>query len=440
MDQSLAQSPVLDLSTVKENEHYRFSPGGVSRMLFPLLTSLKRGGIARGVEWVSLNPKAPPWVSVEGINLHHVAMPPEKMAGYGSMKEEIWRLFHAMSPHIRAMHFWQEEYMDYTYLNRVFSEKMEELGRQEDLDGFYIHDFQLLPLGHMLHSNRPKIFRWHIPFIEEELPKPLHGALVRYLRCYDAVVVSTKGYLKGLQRIGFDGTIYRLYPYIDPSKYPSPSAEEVRLFRDRFGIREGDRLILNVGRLDPMKSQHSLIFALKRVLKKVPDAKVMFVGNGSFSSSREGIGTSKAERWLGYLKGLAAELGVADRIVFTGYLNERDLRSAYAACDLFVLPSFREGFGLVVVEAWLYKKPTIVSSSSGVCDIIEEGNNGLTFDPKNEKDLAWKIVGVLKDPDFAAQLGKAGHRKSRLCHLEAGIKKESEILRKYIGGEGNGTG
>jgi glycosyltransferase involved in cell wall biosynthesis len=439
MNQSLFQSPMVELSTLRENVDYRLSPGGVSRMLFPFLTSMKKRGIISAAEWIALNPQAPKWASVEGISLHHLTMPSDKMAGYGNYKEEIWRLFHAMKPHLKGPDFWQDEFMDYTYLNRLYSEKIEVLSRQVDFDGFYIHDFQLLPLGSMLHSSRPKIFRWHIPFVKEEVPKSLQGGLVRYLSGYDAVVVSTQRYLRDLKAIGYEGAAYHLYPYLDPSRYPQPKPEDINSLRERFGLREGDRLILNVGRMDPMKSQHSLILALKRILKKVPSAKVLLVGNGSFSSSKQGMGGSKAERWLNYLKSLAASQGVQDKVIFAGYLVEEELRTAYAACDLFALPSFREGFGLVVVEAWLYKKPTIVSSLAGISEMIKDGINGLTFDPGNERDLAWKTVSVLNDPEFARQLGRAGYRRSKACHLEAGIKNETEILTRYIGGIGNGS-
>jgi len=439
MNQSLSQSPMVELSTLKENVDYRLSPGGVSRMLFPFLVSMKKRGIISAADWLALNPQAPRMASAEGINLYHLAMPPEKMAGYGSVKEELWRLFHAMSPHTKGPDFWQDEFMDYTYLNRLYSEKMEELSRQIDFDGFYIHDFQLLPLGSMLHSSRPKIFRWHIPFLKEEVPKSLQGALVRYLSGYDAVIVSTRRYLRDLKAIGYSGAAYHLYPYIDPSNYTPPRPEWVVSLRERFGLRDDDRLILNVGRMDPMKSQHTLILALRRILKKVPTAKLLLVGNGSFSSSKQGLGGSKGERWLKHLKDLAASHGVSERVIFAGYLTEEELRTAYSECDLFVLPSRMEGFGLVVVEAWLYKKPTIVSSQAGISDMIADGTNGLTFDPGNDRDLAWKALSVLKDPEFARQLGRAGHRRSRLCHLEAGIRNETEILTKYIGGIGDGT-
>lgn len=437
-DPSLKHYPIVDISTLKENIDFRFTPGGVSRMLFPLLRELKEKGVIKGAEWVALNPNAPKKVSMDGLTLHNVSLLPEKLRGYGSAKEKIWRLFHSMEPEGAPPDFLQDEYVDYTYLNRVFSEQIHALEEHVDLDGYYVHDFQLLPLGHMLESLKPKIFRWHIPFMVEELPESWHGALLRYLSSYDVVVVSCKRYLWGLKYIGYRGPAYHLFPYIDPRKYAVPSRGEISELRGRLGVKQGERVILTVARLDPMKAQDKAIRALKKVALKVPEVKLVLVGNGSFSGSKSGIGLPKAELWLRYLEKLAKDLGVQEKVVFAGYVNERDLLAAYAMSDAFVLPSIREGFGLVVVEAWLYKKPVIVSSCAGVSDIISEGKNGLTFDPIDEDILAMQIIKVMKDDDLAVRLGASGFKSSKQCQLESGVNRESEILTKYIGGEGNG--
>jgi glycosyltransferase involved in cell wall biosynthesis len=437
-DPSLKQYPLMDISKLRENIDFRFSPGGVSRMLFPLLAELKDRGIIQGAEWIALNPSAPAKVSMDGLTLHNITLPPEKLKGYGSAKERIWRLFHSMEPEGTPPDFLQDEYVDYTYLNRVFSEEMHALEKHMDLDGYYVHDFQLLPLGHMLESPKPKIFRWHIPFMVEELPESWHGALLRYLNSYDAVIVSCKRYLHGLKYIGYKGPAYNLFPYLDPKKYAMPSVGAVKSFRERLNLKEGDRVILTVARLDPMKAQDKVIRALKKVASEVPEAKLVLVGNGSFSGSKSGIGLPKAELWLKYLEKLATDLRVRERVIFAGYVDESDLPAAYAMSDAFVLPSIREGFGLVVVEAWFYKKPTIVSSYAGVSDLISEGENGLTFDPMDEDLLAKKIIRILKDEEFAHRLGVSGFRRSRRCQLESGVSQEAEILTKYIGGEVNG--
>ncbi len=433
---NLAETNTLDLSSIVEGVDYKFSPGGVSRMLYPLLKHMRENGMIEGVEWISLNPNAPRKISIRGINLNHISLDAEKLMGYGNIKEGIWRLFHGFrSNPSETPDFWQDEYVDFTFLNRKFGELAYTLRRQVDLDGFYIHDFQLLPMGSMLHTPEPKIFRWHIPFREQELPKSWHSFLLRYLNSYDAIIVSCRRYLDGLRSLGYSGPAYHLYPYINPSNYSHPTSEEIQILREKLGLHEEDRVILTVARLDPMKAQDKVIFALKKVLAVFPKTKLILIGNGSFSSSKSGIGLSKAERWLQYLRNCVDKLDLTEHVVFAGYMGDKELCAAYALSDVFVLPSIREGFGLVVVEAWLYKKPVVVSTYAGIADLINEGENGLLFDPRDTDELASKIVMVMRSRGgLADKLGERGFKTSRLCGIDAVIKREIEILSKYIGG------
>jgi len=422
---------VANLSSLAEGFDYRLSPGGVSRMLYPLLKRMMESGIIEGVEWISLNPNAPSKASFKGINLNHITLPSAKLKGYGAVKEGIWRLFHGLwKPEIPE--FWCDEYIDYTFLNRRFSELAYTLHRQLDFDGFYIHDFQLLPMGSMLPTAEPKIFRWHIPFRTHDLPRSWQLALLKYLSYYDVVIVSCRTYLDELRRLGYEGDAFHIYPYVDPSQYTQPTAQQIQNLRDHLGISEGDKVLLTVARLDPMKAQDKVITALKTVVLKFPNTKLVLVGDGSFSSSK--LGLSKGERWLQHLKECVESKGLKGNVIFAGYLSEKDLGTVYAMCDAFILPSVREGFGLVVVEAWLYEKPVIVSSYAGVADLIEDGVNGLLFDPSKANQLASKIIKVLSDRDLAEKLGKEGFKTSTLCHIEEGIKKEAEVLTKYLGG------
>jgi glycosyltransferase involved in cell wall biosynthesis len=392
---------------------------------------MMESGIIEGVEWISLNPNAPSKASFKGINLNHITLPSAKLKGYGAVKEGIWRLFHGLwKPEIPE--FWCDEYIDYTFLNRRFSELAYTLHRQLDFDGFYIHDFQLLPMGSMLPTAEPKIFRWHIPFRTHDLPRSWQLALLKYLSYYDVVIVSCRTYLDELRRLGYEGDAFHIYPYVDPSQYTQPTAQQIQNLRDHLGISEGDKVLLTVARLDPMKAQDKVITALKTVVLKFPNTKLVLVGDGSFSSSK--LGLSKGERWLQHLKESVESKGLKGNVIFAGYLSEKDLGTVYAMCDAFILPSVREGFGLVVVEAWLYEKPVIVSSYAGVADLIEDGVNGLLFDPSKANQLASKIIKVLSDRDLAEKLGKEGFKTSTLCHIKEGIKKEAEVLTKYLGG------
>lgn len=198
-----------------------------------------------------------------------------------------------------------DEYIDYVYYNRKVAQVIDMLDREEDFDLIYIHDFQHIPLGSMVTSLKPKILRWHIPLEKELIPGEWLQSIDFYLNKYDAIVVSSKRYSKTLREMGYRGHIAEIYPYIDPGQYGKPSENDIESFCSRYGIKPSDKVILVVARMDPMKGQDRAIKALKIVKKKIPEAKLVLVGNGSFSSSKNGVGLSKGDRWAGYLKNLA---------------------------------------------------------------------------------------------------------------------------------------
>ncbi|MEM4311551.1 MAG: glycosyltransferase family 4 protein [Nitrososphaerales archaeon] len=424
----------LDLTLLKENRDYNFSPGGVTRMVFPLLKELTYKGLLKDTHWVSLNPFGPTKVIVDGITLNHISLPSEKLKGYGITKEFIWKTFHGLTQDLGPITqiFWQDEFSDFTFYNRLSAERILKLDRKHDFDLFYIHDFQQLAVGHMLHTLKPKIFRWHIPFDESSVPEEWRDFLSLYFNSYDAIIVSCKKYIKTLHHLGYNGKAYYAYPYIDSSPYVKPTKQELNNFCEKLKIDKEDKVILVVARLDPMKGQDRVIRALREVIKDFPEVKLLLIGNGSFSSSKQGIGLSKAERWLNHLKNLAKELEIEDKVIFTGYVSQRELNAAYYRCDLTILPSIKEGFGLVVIEGWLFKKPAIVSVKAGIAELINEGENGLLFNPEDEEALAYKISYLLNNPKKARILGNKGYDTSKKCLIDEGVKVESDILLGFL--------
>lgn len=420
----------FDLGLLAEGIDFEFTPGGVTRMVFPLLKRMLAGGIVEDAHWVSLNPMGPEEVTVDGISLHHVSLGAERMKGYGYTKEAIWKIFHGIPPELEpaSQLLWQDEFSDFAYYNRLSAERIVQLDRIHDFDLFYIHDFQQLPVGHMLHTLKPKVFRWHIPFDESVIPAEWKEFLSTYLNSYDAIVVSCKKYLETLSKFGYAGKAHYVYPYIDPSSYTEPTETDVDELCQSLGIRDEDRVVLVVARLDPIKGQDRAIRAVATVAEDIPNVKLVLVGNGSFSSSKQGIGLSKADKWLNELQILAVRLGIRNHVVFAGHLSQRQLNAAYKRCDLTVLPSVREGFGLVVIESWLYRKPTIVTSRAGIAELIEEGRNGLLFDPDDSPTLAERISDLLLSQKLARALGENGFATSKECLIDRGVKEELEVI------------
>ncbi len=165
-------NPVIELSSLTEGLDYRFSVGGLTRMVFPLVNRMLKDGTLEDAHWISLNPNGPSTIKVGGITLHHISLDKDRLAGYGNTKEAIWGAVHGITSNGRETQdmFWSDDFSEFEDDNRVSAELITKLDEKLDFDLFYIHDFQQLPVGRLLNTLKPKIFRWHIPFDQSMIP------------------------------------------------------------------------------------------------------------------------------------------------------------------------------------------------------------------------------------------------------------------------------
>jgi glycosyltransferase involved in cell wall biosynthesis len=421
----------VQLAGLREGIDYRFSPGGVTRMVYPIVRRLLREKVLREAHWIALNPHAPATVQLPDLTLHNIAIDGDRMEGYGKVKEAIWGRIHELSP--PAEHddlFWSEAFSEFAYYNRKTSELIETLDRTLDFDAFYIHDFQQLAVGHMLGTVKPKIFRWHIPFDASTIPEKWRSMLSTYLRSYDVIVVSTRGYAKSVRALDPTGKVVHQYPYVDPAEYSHPEPARIAELDQRLGIAADDVIALIVGRMDPIKGQDLAIRALEELAPEFPHLRLVLVGNGSFSGSAAGLGMSKSSLWRTHLEKMVVERGLGPRVIFTGHLGQLDLDCLFERCALTLLPSVREGFGLVAVEGWLHKRPAIISNRAGIAEIVRDGENALLFDPDHPGALAAQMRRLLDDPKgtLRTRLVRNARRTARRCSIDAAEQVESEML------------
>ena len=110
------------------------------------------------------------------------------------------------------------------------------------------------------------------------------------------------------------------------------------------------------------------------------------------------------------LRKLAAAEGVSESVVFHGRMADEALRSLYSSCDLFVLPSGGEGFGIVYLEAMAYARPVIAADAGGAPSVVRPGQSGWLVPYGDPAALAESICARLDDPEGSRSVGLQGRR------------------------------
>jgi glycosyltransferase involved in cell wall biosynthesis len=161
---------------------------------------------------------------------------------------------------------------------------------------------------------------------------------------------------------------------------------------EEYGMEPGAEIVGVVARLEPEKGHATLLEAWPTVLRAVPGAYLLLVGEGS---RREA------------LEAQARELRVAHRVIFTG--RRDDVPAVTAALDVAVLPSYREAQGLSILEAMALSRPIVASDVGGIPEMITDGVTGLLVPPHDAGALAAAVIRLLVDHPFADTLARAGH-------------------------------
>ncbi|HTK61368.1 MAG TPA: glycosyltransferase family 4 protein [Pseudonocardia sp.] len=261
-------------------------------------------------------------------------------------------------------------------------------------------------------------------------PLALLGPGLRRRAGIERVVASTHGHEVGwsmvpggrqaLRRIGTDADVVtvvsrytrrrfasafgplaaleHLSPGIDTHRFrPDPAARSE--LRARYGLGERP-VVACVSRLVARKGQDALIAALPEIRRRVPGAALLLVGDGPYGDR---------------LRRSAADLGVADHVVFTGAVRWDELPAHHNVGDVFALPCRTrgrgldvEGLGIVLLEAAATGLPVVAGRSGGAPETVRPGHTGEVVDGRDIGELAETLAGLLSDPDRAREMGAAG--------------------------------
>ncbi len=247
----------------------------------------------------------------------------------------------------------------------------------------------------------------------------------RLMQAVDAVVAATPADATHMLE-HYDANASRLHIIpcgVDVQHFrPQPQAEA----RARLHLAHGERLLLCIGRMEPLKGMDCLIRALALLHERDPHwrdvLRVLLIGGEP--EERPHAWNSEQQR----LHALRRELGVVPHVRFLGARPHHTLPDYYAAVDSLVVPSHYESFGMVALEALACGTPVIASRVGGLTATIEDGRSGVLIPPDDPLALAQQIAAVLCDREYAAAL-RTGARQRAARYSWQHITQE--VLRLY---------
>ncbi|HOJ51814.1 MAG TPA: glycosyltransferase family 4 protein [Syntrophales bacterium] len=194
-----------------------------------------------------------------------------------------------------------------------------------------------------------------------------------------------------------ESRITKIYNGIEWQEYdPHLLGEERSEIRTKLGLASEVPLVGAIGRLVWQKGFIFFLKAIPNIFHAVPQARFVLVGDGPLRAILE----EEAKR-----------LKILERTTFVGYTKEA--KKFLAAMDVVVIPSLREGFPMVTLEAMALEKPIVATEIDGITEQIHSGKEGILVPPQSPESLARAVIYLLQERAYAEQLGKAARKKVR---------------------------
>lgn len=251
------------------------------------------------------------------------------------------------------------------------------------------------PLIVTIHDLIPYVYpetvgKGYLKVFLEEMPRIIEES--------DKIITVSKCSKADIQRIFKvpDEKIVITYEAAEPIYKPMDKNLAKDYIKDNYGLN--GKFILYLGGFSPRKNLKGLINAFYEIHKDIPeDYKLVFPG--------------KQSRDYKDMKILGEALKISKRILFPGFVPVEDLPYLYNASELFVYPSFYEGFGLPPLEAMACGVPTITSNTSSIPEVV--GKSALLFNPFNNIELAEQMFKLITNESLAQEYSKKGLARSK---------------------------
>jgi glycosyltransferase involved in cell wall biosynthesis len=250
--------------------------------------------------------------------------------------------------------------------------------------------------------NVPMVFTFHTRYREyshyvsldqDTVKAVIHHWLGDYMRdCHHIIVPSNSIKQMLADEYGMDEQVTTLPTGINLAPYRAADSQSVREERG-WG---NDMVLISIGRLAKEKNWDTLIKAVAKVMQTHDDLRLVLIGEGEERKA---------------LQELARDLGVGDKVEFTGIVPYEEVPAHLKAANLFCFASVTETQGLVTMEAMAADLPVVAVEATGTSDVVESGRDGLLTE-NNANALAQAIARVIDHPDLMAQLREAAIQRA----------------------------
>ena len=204
---------------------------------------------------------------------------------------------------------------------------------------------------------------------------------------------------------------------VSPSFRPLARQAAARLVRERFDI--AGPYVLTIGDLQPRKNHLGLIRAFEEAMRARPELphQLLITGKDTWYSPE--------------IRGAAAKSPLSSRIHFTGFAEDRDLPALYGGCDLFIFPSFYEGFGLPILEAMACGRAVACSNTSAMPEVADSA--ALLFDPASIAEMTRALLDLLLDAELRGRMERLGIQRAAHFGWERTARETLNVYYEVAG-------
>ncbi len=307
---------------------------------------------------------------------------------------------------------------DYQPYETVLASKMVDVVKNEKLDLLHVHYAIPHASAAFMATQILKSQGIEIPFITT-----LHGTditLVGRDASFEPVITfclnqsdRVTAVSESLRKSTYDHFEVNKEIDVIPNFIANKQKEERECSR-RYYAKDDERILCHVSNFRPVKRILDVVEVFKRVNDKIP-SKLMLVGDGP-------------DRVLAERR--CRELGISERVIFTGKVRETD--QVLAMADAFLLPSERESFGLAALEAMANGVPVISSNADGIPEVNVEGVTGYLSDVGDVEDMAKKAILLLEDDAILAQFKMNAIERSKVFNIDEIVPMYEKLYQEVV--------